>query len=88
MTEYWLYVGSTPGGFDIFDSGTLGDATLAQVDNIPTDGRDIFVTLWFRDGTRSWQSASYDFIASGTPPSVVTPTAQISGETQNIYLDR
>ncbi len=47
--EYWLYVGSTPGGYDYFTHST-GSALSQIVNGLPTDGRPVFVRLWWRLG--------------------------------------
>ncbi len=54
--EYWLYVGSTVGGYDYFTHST-GAARSQVVSGLPTDGRPVFVRLWWRTGP-SWNSSS------------------------------
>ena len=44
---YWLDVGSTQGGNDYYQSGSLPTSTLSEtVNGLPTDGSTIYVTLW------------------------------------------
>jgi hypothetical protein len=43
-TAYFLFVGSSPQGSDIYNSGAL-TVHSKTVNNIPIDGRTIYVTL-------------------------------------------
>ena len=48
VTEWFLLVGSSLGGSNIFNSGSLPDTTTsATVSNLPVNGSQIFVRLWF-----------------------------------------
>ena len=69
-TAYWLTVGTTPGGTQIFSSGQTG-AHSATVGNIPTDGRTIYVHLWSLIGG-SW-SGPPDYIYTAFPANVIPP---------------
>jgi hypothetical protein len=78
-TSYELYVGNSPGAFDIYDSGSI-TARSATVNNIPTDGRTIYVRLRSFI-SRTWQFNDYTYKAAGgavtptpTPTPTVTPT--------------
>jgi hypothetical protein len=44
-TEHWLYVGSSFGGRDLYDSGTLGTSHVAPVTGLPTQGI-VYVRVW------------------------------------------
>ncbi len=59
---YKLYVGSSPGAFDIYASGYL-TVRSATVNNIPTDGRTIYVRLR-SIFSQSVQFADYTYTAS------------------------
>jgi hypothetical protein len=59
---YQLYVGSSPGAFDIYNSGSLS-ARTATVNNMPTDGRTIYVRLRSLL-TQTWQFKDYTYTAS------------------------
>ena len=75
-TAYWLLVGSSQGGSDIYSSGMLS-ALSATVNQIPTDGRTIYVSLYTKVNG-SWVSNTYTykaFSSSGTPTPTPTPTA-------------
>jgi hypothetical protein len=76
-TAYFLFVGSSPHGADVYNSGTV--TVLSKiVNNIPTDGRTIYVTLGSRVNG-SWTTNSYTYTAfnssaTPTPTPTVTPT--------------
>src|SRR5205807_4888925 len=79
---YILLVGSSPGGGDIAFMNA-GTATSATVNNIPTDGRTIYVTL-YSQVNNSWTSNSYAYTAftaspTPTPTPVPTPTPTPTG---------
>jgi len=49
VVEWWLYVGSSVGASDFFDSGSLGTSLSTTVSSLPTDDSlPIFVRLWYR----------------------------------------
>src|SRR6266403_3805290 len=75
-TNYALLVGSSLYGHDIYSSGVT-NALSATVNNIPIDGRTIYVTL-ASNVSGSWTSNSYTYSAFGaapTPTPTSTPTA-------------
>src|SRR6266853_2154827 len=77
-TNYALLVGSSLYGHDIYSSGVT-NALSATVNNIPTDGRTIYVTL-LSLVNGSWTLNSYTYNASGaaatpTPTPAPAPTA-------------
>ena len=65
-SRYWLHIGSSPGGDDLFsqDRGTSLSATAA---GLPTNGSPIYVRLWSVIGG-AWQFIDYSY-TSGTSPS-------------------
>jgi hypothetical protein len=64
-TNYWLDVGSTAGGNNYYQSGSLPGATFAQsVASLPTDGSPVYVTWWY-EVNGSWASTEYQYTASG-----------------------
>src|SRR5438132_12686054 len=70
-SAYWLLVGSSQYGYDIYNSGQVHVLSLT-VNNMPTDGRTVYVTL-VSLVNNSWTINSYTytaFSASATP----TPT--------------
>jgi hypothetical protein len=60
VTDWWLYVGSTPGGGQYHSSGSLaGSVTSSSVTGLPTSGV-IYARLWARiSGT--WVSKDYTY---------------------------
>lgn len=62
ITEYWLYVGTSSGGNNLFSQGT-GSGLSATVSGLPTDGRRLYVTLFSHGG--SWTSREYTYNAGG-----------------------
>lgn len=84
-TLYQLWVGSTPGAYDVgyFPmGGTTG--TTVDVAGLPTDGRTLYVTLWSSiDGTYYSSAATYMAASSGA--AVITSPANgstLAGSTQ------
>ena len=76
VTEWWLYVGNSLGSGDLHDSGSLGTQLSTTVTGLPTDGRTLFVRLFFKI-SGSWQEADYQFTASSPPtgtPALTSPT--------------
>jgi hypothetical protein len=60
-TQYALTVGSNPQGVDIFSSGIITTHS-ATVNNIPTDGRTIYVTLYSKVAN-TWVNNAYTYTA-------------------------
>ena len=61
VTEYWLAVGTTAGGSDLFNA-SAGTTLLRIVNNLPTDGRTIYVRLWSQAGG-VWRFNDYTYRA-------------------------
>ena len=77
-TNYVLLVGSSLYGLDIYSSGVINTLSTT-VNNIPTDGRTIYVTLASTSGS-SWTPSNYTYKAANsaatpTPAPTSTPTA-------------
>ncbi len=45
-TQFWLTAGSTQGGNNYYNSGNLGDVLTTTVTGLPTDGSQVYVTLF------------------------------------------
>src|SRR5207248_10960552 len=60
-TAYFLFVGSSLHGADIYNSG-LVTVLSKTVNNIPTDGRTIYVTLGSQVNG-SWSTKDYTYTA-------------------------
>jgi Zn-dependent metalloprotease/murein DD-endopeptidase MepM/ murein hydrolase activator NlpD len=59
VSQYWLYVGRSPGGSEIY-SQDQGTSPTALVTNLPTDGSAVYVRLWSLIGSR-WQYEDYTY---------------------------
>ena len=72
-TLYQLWIGNSPGAFDIGyfpPSGTA--ATSVMVEGLPDDGRTLYVTLWSAiDG--AWRSSSATYTATSPGAAIVSP---------------
>ena len=79
MTRYWLYVGSTPGGADLWsqDQGTNLSTTVS---GLPIDGRTLYVRLYSVIGG-VWSFNDYTYTAAGTPPAVAELLSPAPGST-------
>ena len=63
-SNYWLDVGSYPGGNDYLQSGPLGSGTLSTVvSTLPANGSQIYVTLWSLIGGQ-WLNNSYTYTSA------------------------
>jgi glutamine cyclotransferase len=77
VASYFLYVGSSPGATDIY-AQNQGMNLSATVSGLPTDGRTIYVRLWwFRSG--SWQYADFTFKAASAGPTNPQITKPLPG---------
>ena len=72
--SYQLWLGSTPGAYDL---GVVGTSNLqGTFTNLPTDGRNVYATLWGYDATGTWSvqdTASY-LAAYATKAVITSPT--------------
>jgi subtilisin family serine protease len=83
-SAYWLYVGSTAGASDIYNSNQTS-ALSQTVSPLPTDGRTLYVRLWSLIGS-SWFYNDYTFTASGTQPQVNLTFFQPSGWSDKVII--
>lgn len=66
-SAYWLYVGSSVGAKNYYDSGSLGSAVLGRsASGLPIDGSTIYVRLWTQL-SGAWVSNDYSFTAYTDP---------------------
>jgi hypothetical protein len=63
ISQYWLYIGSSPGGTDLYDH-TTGANLSVTVNGLPRDGRTLYVRLWSLLANNSWQFNDYTYRAS------------------------
>jgi hypothetical protein len=61
ITQFWLSVGTTVGGTDLYDA-TQGLATSRTVSGLPTSGVRVYVRLWYRTATIKWQYTDTSYI--------------------------
>ncbi len=69
-TEYYLYVGSTLGGYDLHSS-SYGLGLTATVDNLPDDGRSVYVRIYSKIGG-VWQFNDASLTATGSGAAELT----------------
>ena len=74
VTEWWLTVGTSVGGSDLYNSGSLAAVTRAHtVSGLPTAGGTVFVRLLFRQAGL-WLSSDVQYTAfTGTGPGPTPP---------------
>jgi hypothetical protein len=82
-TQYAIYAGSTPGGYNYFASLVAG--TSITVPGLPTNGSTVYIRLW-TDFNGTWQFFDYAYTAAsgGTPASISSPPpgSVLSGSSQ------
>ena len=61
-SNYWLDVGSTPGGNNYYQSQPLGNVLTVTVNGLPTNGTPVYVTLYSFVGGQ-WLSTGYTYTA-------------------------
>ena len=83
--EYWMFIGSSVGGYNYYYSGSLGTSTTTTVKGLPSDGSTIYVRLWYRvtaGGSWAYTDCTYKATSTGgyaiispTPGSTLTSTS-------------
>ena len=63
-TDYWLSVGTTPGGTDLYHQ-SQGSSLSGTVGGLPTAGQPVYVRLWSLI-SGAWQFNDYTYTAAGT----------------------
>ncbi len=74
--EYWLYVGSSAGGNNYYESGSLGTSTSTTATGLPSDGSTVYVRLWYRTtsgGSWAYTDCTYKAISTGSY-AIISPT--------------
>ena len=61
--QYWFYMGSTPGGYNIANVNT-GLNRSVQISNIPRGGQMLYVRVWVLLSTGSWTYSDYQYRAA------------------------
>lgn len=55
VNYWWLYIGTTQGNNDLYNSGpSLRIRTTATIDDLPTDGTTVHIRLWYRTTANGW----------------------------------
>jgi len=63
VNYWWVHIGSSLGGKDIYDSGPdVRSQTSVTVDQLPVDGTKAFVRLWFHTAADGWQYEDTDYL--------------------------
>jgi len=80
-TAYWIDVGSTQGGNNYYQSGSLPTTTLSQtVNNLPIDGSNLYITLRSEiDG--QWAYNEYPYVALNVPAELAVMQTPAPGST-------
>jgi len=74
VLQWWLFVGSSLGAANHFNSGSLGTNLSVTVIGLPTDGSQVHVRLWFRTAG-GWQSVDSQYTAAAAGiPEIISPT--------------
>ena len=78
-TAYWLDIGSTPGGGNVYSSGNLGNVLTTTDPNVPANGITLYVTLYSLVGGQ-WVSTSCTYTAApGAVMQTPSPGSKLSG---------
>lgn len=83
-TNLWaLWVGTTPGGRDIFQKST--DKTFVTVTNLPANGSTLYARLYTKPGT-TWNLVSEHSFTSQAGPEILLPVenAQLNSSSTSI----
>src|ERR1700722_3053283 len=84
-SAYWIDVGSTTGGHDYYSSGNLGNVQTLTVNGLPTDGSNVYVTLYSLIGG-TWTGNTYQYFALNATGGLAAmqtpvPNSTLSGST-------
>jgi hypothetical protein len=64
IDEWWVYIGTRTGENDLYNSGNLGSATVADVAALPHDGRTIYSRLFYRQAGAAWRYHDYSYVST------------------------
>jgi hypothetical protein len=76
--QYWLYLGTSPGAYNIYNQST-GTATSRAVSGLPSNGSMIYARLWTLSGS-TWLYNDYSYRAYGSGAKAVM-TSPANGST-------
>ena len=82
---YWLYIGSSQGGYNYYNQGQ-GTNTSVTASGLPVDGSTVYVRLWTHFST-GWEYNDYTYTAasgSGAAAEMTSPTpgSTLSGSSE------
>jgi hypothetical protein len=64
VSDYWLELGSTPGGKQYYSAPAAGGITSLQAKNLPVDGSAVYATLYSRPSGGTWQTDQVMYTAA------------------------
>jgi subtilase family serine protease len=74
-TQFWLTAGNAPGGNNYYNSGNLGNVLTINVTGLPTDGSQVYVTLFsLVEGQWVYTQDTYTAYSGGGLATILTPT--------------
>jgi Peptidase family M23 len=76
VTQYWISVGTAPGAGDLYFQ-SQGTSLSGVINGLPTDGRTLYVRLWFLIAN-VWQFNDYTYRAAtlaGQKAAITSPTS-------------
>jgi subtilisin family serine protease len=77
VRNYKLWVGSSMGDDDIYDSGTLsGTTTSDTATKLPFDGSTVYVRLKYKSGVK-WKYVDYQYTVADTAPEITGPASPL-----------
>ena len=78
VEEWWVYAGLSPGDDSVFNKN-MGTARSVTINNLPTDGQNLYVRLFYRIGT-VWNQRDHLYTTRRLPKmSFPTPGTKIRG---------
>jgi hypothetical protein len=83
VAQWWLYVGTSQGRDDLYNSGSLGTRLFETVPGFPVDGSQVFLRLWYRrSGNWEFEDVQYTAATRSDPAlTVPTPDSTLAGAT-------
>ncbi len=63
VTEWWLYIGTSRGERDIYDSGSIGMTSGLTVRDFATNGAKLYVRLWYKKADK-WEYWDTSYVSS------------------------
>lgn len=85
VDQYRLVVGSSLGADDLFDSQPLPGTQLSVMATLPTDGRPLFVRLFYMI-SGVWASTDFTYTAAGSAPPPGSASDPDSSESTNCFI--